>query len=62
MSLAGVIALFITMGWTALLMFVLVAMGDVMKFLQGPAVITFIVGYIIIILVFTILRRIAQSM
>jgi hypothetical protein len=62
MSLFGVIMLFITIAWTAILMFVMISLGDIMKFFNGPAVLTFIVGYIIIVLVFLVTKRIVLSM
>jgi len=62
MSLFGVIMLFITMGWTAFLMIIIAITGDVIKFLQGPGAITFIAGYIAIVLVFIIAKKIVQSM
>jgi len=62
MSLFGIIMMFITMGWTALLMFVMFAHGGIAEFMQSAATTTFIIGYIIIIVVYVVLKRIVLAL
>lgn len=62
MSIFGMIMMLITMGWTALLFFIVTLTRDIVKFLQGPAVLTFIIGYVIILVVFVVAKRIVMAL
>ena len=61
MSLFGTIMLFIAMGWTLFLIAVVNIIG-IFTFLRGSAVLFFVIGYVIIILVTVVLKKIVQSM
>jgi len=61
MSLFGTIMLFIAMGWTLFLIAVVNVIG-IYPFLRGPAVLFFIMGYIVMIIVSVVLKKIVQSM
>jgi len=62
MSLFGVIMLFVTMGWTLILVLVIGATGDIFAFLRSSHLLTFIIGYIVIMLVYVISKKIVASM
>jgi len=61
MSIFGAVMFVITLGWTLFMLFIISILGDIYVFLRGAGVLTFIVGYVIIILVYVVLKRLARN-
>jgi len=61
MTIFGMIMGIVTMGWTLFMLLVITILGDIYIFLRGPGVLTFVIGYVAIILIYITLKRLAQD-